>query len=140
MTPRFLVPTPPLDLVRAKRRFDELLKGGETMACGCPRGTQFHPVACYGKPVALKCLACGCTEGVQLESSRTAYLKTCDAEGCHAMAGLDNKCRSGEPKSECTYFKRLPDPNAPFPLCRPCAAEHHANWDAQWAEHRTGQM
>ena len=44
---RFIIPTSPLDLVGAKRRFDKLLKGGEAMACGCPRGTQFHPLACF---------------------------------------------------------------------------------------------
>jgi len=28
-----------------------------------------------------------------------------------------------------------PDPNAPFPLCRDCAAEHHAQWDERWNEY-----
>jgi hypothetical protein len=26
----------------------------------------------------------------------------------------------------------LDDPNHPIPLCRPCAARHHAHWDEMW--------
>lgn len=64
----------------------------------------------YGKhippsPTKLKCKYCGSEEGVCLESARTAY-------------HWDGK---GE------------DPNAPVPLCRPCAKEHHDHWDDMWS-------
>lgn len=48
---------------------------------------------------------CDTTEGVQMESARTAY---------HWDGKGDN-------------------PNAPIPYCRPCADDHHAYWDDQWA-------
>lgn len=33
-----------------------------------------------------------------------------------------------------------PDPNAPFPLCRDCAADHHANWDERWQEFNSSRF
>jgi len=51
------------------------------------------------------CCHCGSTVEVLLESSRTAY------------------CWDGKGK----------DPNAPMPLCRECAKEHHAYWDDMWS-------
>lgn len=60
----------------------------------------------------LECLHCGERGlGVQHESSRTQY------------DTADN-----------------PHANDPFPLCRACAEEHHANWDAQWEEYYSGRM
>jgi len=52
----------------------------------------------------MECAHCGSKEGVELESSRTAY-----------------------PKKE-----EEPDPNAPIPLCRKCAKEHHEYWNEMW--------
>lgn len=28
-----------------------------------------------------------------------------------------------------------PDPNAPVPLCRPCAKDHHEYWDEMWGNY-----
>lgn len=61
----------------------------------------------------LKCVACAMLDpsgdsDVRLESARTAY-------------------SWGD--------KTQPDPNAPIPLCRPHAAEHHDHWDSMWAEY-----
>lgn len=66
-------------------------------------------------PPHLECLACGLTEGVEMESSRTCY----HYEG--EIGGPD-------------------DPNRPFPLCRPCAEEHHMNWNHTWAEYHAGLL
>lgn len=57
------------------------------------------------------CDRCGTAEGVAFEESRTAY----------------------EPTEE------DPCPNAPVPLCRDCAAEHHAYWDEMWREYQSSQ-
>lgn len=59
-----------------------------------------------GPPTDKPCAHCGATEGVTMESSRTNY-------------SWDGKGK---------------DPNAPIPLCRPCAVEHHQNWDDMWAQ------
>lgn len=56
------------------------------------------------------CSTCGKTDGVGFEGADTAYGPT----------------------------KEEPDPNAPLPLCRSCAEDHHAHWDAMWAEYRAG--
>ena len=50
------------------------------------------------------CTHCGTKKDVTLESSRTAYY-------------WDGKGK---------------DPNAPIPLCPPCAVEHHQHWDDMW--------
>lgn len=57
-----------------------------------------------------KCEMCDTREGVELESSRTAYHFT----------GL-----RGGPD----------DPNKPVMLCRTCAKEHHEYWTEMWAEY-----
>jgi hypothetical protein len=54
-----------------------------------------------------------CEGAVRFESSRTAY-------------------HWGD--------KTKPDPNAPVPLCRFHAKEHHDYWDEQWESFRTGLM
>lgn len=59
------------------------------------------------------CAHCKATEGVEWESSRTAYPED--------PAGMD-------------------DPNAPIPLCRACAKEHHEHWDEQWDNYRSGLL
>ena len=71
----------------------------------------------------LVCECCGSTEGVQLESARTAYAR--DRTSRYERLMFDDPLNDDPP-----------DPNAPFPLCRECAAEHHANWDERWAEYR----
>lgn len=40
----------------------------------------------------------------------------------------------------CAASGNAPDPNAPIPLCRECVEEHHANWDAAWAEYYAGLL
>lgn len=51
------------------------------------------------------CEVCGCPDGVELESSCTAY--EWDGKG--------------------------PNPNRQRQLCRPCAKEHYEFWDEMWA-------
>lgn len=63
----------------------------------------------------LTCQCCGTLEGVELESSRTCY---------HF---------EGDPDSD-------DDPNRGIALCRPCAEEHHFNWDAVWDEYNSGLL
>lgn len=60
--------------------------------------------------LALKCLRCGSQESVEMESSRTMY----PFEG-----------KEGSPE----------DPNRDIPLCRPCAKQHHEEWDDRWADY-----
>lgn len=62
----------------------------------------------------MKCAHCGSIDGVELESSRTAYPF------------------EGQIGSEA-------DPNKPVLLCRPCAVEHHKRWDEMWDEWRNQQ-
>lgn len=72
------------------------------------------------------------TEGVALESSRTAYHHplVCEVhEDCIANEELGRACQATKS-----------DPNAPLALCRPCAEEHHANWDERWAEYQAGLL
>lgn len=78
-------------------------------------------IASWSAPLP-PCEACGATEGVAYEDARTAY-------------------EVPEP----TFWDKVrgedPDlPNQPIPLCRPCAVEHHANWDAAWQEYRSGLL
>ena len=61
------------------------------------------------------CEVCERKDGVQLESSRTAY---------HWEGALD------DPNN----------PNAPILLCRDCARDHHAYWDDMWDEYRRGLL
>lgn len=65
------------------------------------------------------CHYCGSSEKVQLENSRTAY--------------------SREPYTLWMALiyddKEVPDPNAPIPLCRNCAVEHHQHWDSMWQDY-----
>lgn len=58
----------------------------------------------------LICERCGATEGVAMESSRTA--------------------RVWDGKGE--------DPNGDVAFCRPCAKEHHEEWDERWKEYYSG--
>lgn len=53
--------------------------------------------------------------GVKRESSRTMY-------------HFDGEIGSAD------------DPNRPVWLCRLCAAEHHAEWNATWAEYYAGLL
>jgi len=69
-------------------------------------------------PTKEACERCGSTEGVELEDSRTAYVEPDYSLWIAVM-----------------YDDKPPDPNAPSPLCRECAREHHAYWDEQWAEY-----
>lgn len=66
------------------------------------------------------CQACGSTEEVELENSRTCYV-------------LNTRTRF-----ERVLEPEQPDPNAPIPLCRPCAVEHHENWNDQWNDYYAG--
>lgn len=58
------------------------------------------------------CARCGATEGVEFEDSRTCYPRHEDGT----------------------------DPNAPVPLCRSCAKDHHDYWDERWDEYRSGLL
>lgn len=75
----------------------------------------------------MECLYCGGTEGVELESSRTCYEKP--------RLSVWEKLLLPEEGLDLG-----PDPNAPIPLCRPCAKEHHENWDDRWAELEAGYL
>lgn len=66
---------------------------------------------CLPKPT---CERCGTTKGVEMESSRT--------------------CRV----TEKGYWDDVA--NRKLSLCRDCAAEHHDNWDAQWADYYSGLL
>lgn len=70
----------------------------------------------------MDCLCCGASDGVELESSRTAYSRP-------ALTRWDR-----------ILEETPPDPNAPIPLCRPCAETHHAEWDAVWREYYSGLL
>lgn len=92
------------------------------------------------------CLCCGAVDGVELESSRTAYQFE---ELCMHTDCLPNASDTPEQGTARTELRRLcladrltsqPDPNAPIPLCRPCAAEHHAEWDERWADYYAGLL
>jgi hypothetical protein len=58
-------------------------------------------------------------------------------------APSENRNNDVQLESSRTRYPRNPkepdvDPNAPIPLCRPCAKEHHERWDAEWAEYHSG--
>ena len=59
-----------------------------------------------------------------MESSRTMYEEP-------QLNAWDRIRLDGDPP---------PDPNADIPLCRECAAEHHAGWDERWAEYYGGLL
>jgi hypothetical protein len=69
----------------------------------------------------MQCECCGSTEGVELESSRTAYDPGPMTR--YQWLQLDDPLNG-----------KQPDPNVPLQLCRDCAAEHHAQWDQAWQE------
>lgn len=69
----------------------------------------------------MKCLGCDSTEGVQLEDSRTHY-------------DLGPVTRYQRLMLDDPLNDERPNPNAPIPLCRDCAAEHHSQWDERWDE------
>jgi len=64
------------------------------------------------------CRGCGSDKNVRLEDSRTAY-----AQKPYTLW------------MALIHDDKIPDPNAPIPLCRECAAEHHAHWDEMWEEY-----
>ena len=68
------------------------------------------------------CSHCGSTEGVELESSRTAY-STSPTDRFDRIRKLDE-----------------PDPNAPIFLCRSCAEEHHSYWNDMWAQYNSDRF
>lgn len=71
-------------------------------------------------PGQLTCGRCGSTEGVELESARTAYARPTPT----VWSLIDEEWLDKEP----------PDLNAPIPLCRECAIEHHEYWDELWGQ------
>ena len=76
-----------------------------------------------GVPVDLPCLRCGSTVEVLMECSRTSY----------------------DTSRVRTRYERIlepnpPDPNAPIPLCRECAEDHHEYWDEMWSNYYSGVM
>lgn len=79
-------------------------------------------------PSRPRCYGCGTVEGVALESSRTAY--PFDGKPLYLTDVLK------DPR----LLTASRDPNKPVWLCRPCAEEHHAFWDEQWADYRRGQL
>jgi len=66
-------------------------------------------------PISLACARCYSTEGVEFESSRTQYY----------FEGEWNDPRN---------------PNAPIPLCRACAKDHHEYWNDMWAQYYGGLL
>jgi hypothetical protein len=73
----------------------------------------------------MKCKCCGATEGVELEESRTCYDRQPSKRNQWQMILLDDPQNPPKP----------PDPNAPVPLCRDCAEEHHAYWNEMWSNY-----
>lgn len=73
-------------------------------------------------------LCCCCqTEGaegdeVELEPSRTCYASVTQT------------------RIERILEDPIQDPNAPIPLCRGCAIDHHQFWDDVWAEYYSGLL
>lgn len=67
-----------------------------------------------GKPSFIPCQHCGCKKEVIYEPSRTAYYWDKNKEALN--------------------------PNAPIPLCRKCAKEHHEHWDEMWENYYSGLL
>ena len=77
------------------------------------------------------CEQCGRSEEVQLEDSRTCYVKPAPTWYERILSkdeGLTPTSEVGE------------DPNQPIWLCRDCAAEHHRFYDDQWKEFYSGLL
>ncbi len=74
-----------------------------------------------GEPANQPCERCSSTVDVQWESSRTCYYVP-------------------PPNFWQLLMEEQPDPNRDVALCRPCAEEHHSNWDAQWDEYYAGLL
>ena len=84
-------------------------------------GSKDNIITSWSAPIP-PCQACGTTTGVAYEDARTAY-------------------EVPEPTFWDKVRGETPDlPNQPLPLCRPCATEHHAQWDAVWQEYRSGLL
>jgi hypothetical protein len=108
-----------------------------------------------------RCECCGNLESVEMEPSRTQYRR--DPTPWERRAGqklfreLTAAYRLGGAKAVkeigAQGFTDRTDPwvyesmpvydevaNQSLSLCRSCAADHHANWDDQWAEYYAGLM
>jgi len=73
----------------------------------------------------LVCARCGSTEGVEMESSRTAYEPEDFTR--YTLLLLD------DPLDPPDRLARLCAANPDIPYCRECAVEHHGWWDEEWA-------
>lgn len=82
-----------------------------------------------GNPSTEPCLCCGSTTDVKLEDSRTHY-ETPRRDRYEKFLAMGEDNCPADPV----------DPNAPIPLCRACAKEHHSEWDERWAEYHSGLM
>lgn len=85
----------------------------------------------------MRCKWCDSEEGVELESARTAYARI------PAIEVIPEEEKALLSDSMRRYFekKMVDNPsNAPVPLCRPCAKEHHEYWDGMWEEYYAGCM
>lgn len=69
------------------------------------------------------------TEGVEFESSRAMY----DHQQC-----IHTDCLESPDLREACFLAS--DPNKPLALCRDSAAEHHENWNHQWADYYAGLL
>lgn len=78
------------------------------------------------------CECCGETKGVQFESSRTAYSPK-------PMTRWE-RLRLPDPLLPPSPLERFEAANPDLLLCRDCAAEHHAQWNQQWAEYYSGLL
>ena len=75
----------------------------------------------------LVCLCCQGTLGVEMESSRTCYAKP-------TLNFWEKLLLPEEGLDE------GPEMNKPIPLCRPCAKQHHDDWDDMWKTLENGYL
>jgi hypothetical protein len=117
---RFLLPTAPLDLEGAHRRYLEALLGPRAV-CSCCGGTDRVRVE-GGVPV---CYACGREHWVDgpIRPAPPIDLFNDKVPACGCCGSIIGV------ELEYPWDGTGEDPNAPILLCRGCAQTHHAGWD-----------
>ena len=104
---------------------------GPPYACEAHRGPHALPLRAVDPPPV--CGNCGASEGVQWESSDTAYHTPTIYDQPHSVwRQLLINCGVYYLDPEDAYA------NCPIAYCRECALEHHAYWNEMWDEYYAG--
>ena len=81
------------------------------------------------------------TEPLDFEGAHRRYLKALLGEGkvCAACTSRE-EVKLEDRRTKFMWDGKGVDPNAPIPLCRPCARAHHTEMDHAWATYYGGLL